>query len=98
MPSLPFRLARTWLRTRPAPEEVVKPIGLREVEERIRTIDGQGNPRTVIRTRTLASFQGPTGIVEVEHARRHTLPGFGHVYPIAENEYVVFRDQMKLHA
>ena len=96
MLSLPFRLARQWLRTRPAPESVVIPIAVREVEERILTIDEQGNLRTVIRTRTLASFQGPTGVVEVEQARRHTLPGFGHVYPIAENEYLVFRDHMKL--
>ena len=95
---LPFSLARKWLRTLPAPAESVRRIAVREVEERIPTIDELGNPRTVIRTSTLASFRGPTGVVEIEQARRHTLPGFGHVYPIAHNEYVVFRDHMKLRA
>jgi len=95
---LPFSLARKWLRTLPAPAESVLRIAVREVEERIPTIDELGNPRTVIRTSTLASFRGPTGVVEIEQARRHTLPGFGHVYPIAHNEYVVFRDHKKLRA
>jgi PEGA domain len=95
---LPFRLARKWLRTPPAREEIVPPIAVREVEERIPTIDELGNRRTVIRTRTLASFEGAAGVVEVEEARRYTLPGFGHVYPIANDEYVVFRNHMKLRA
>ena len=98
MPRLPFQLARIWRRTLPEPQRDLPPFTVREVEERIPTIDELGNPRTVIRTRTLASFQGPTGVVEFEEARRHTLPGFGHVYPIADNQYIVFRDHMKLYA
>ena len=95
---LPFRLARRWLRSRPSREAISLPVAVREIEERIPTIDEHGNRRTVIRTRTMATFQGPTGVVEIEQARRHTLPGFGHVYPTADNEYVVFRDHTKLRA
>src|SRR5262245_55392146 len=72
------------------------PTRVREVEERIPAIDEAGNRWTLIRIRTLVGVPGPTGFVEMERDRRHTLPGFGHVYPISRNEYVVFNGHMKL--
>jgi hypothetical protein len=94
--SLPFRTAGKWLRAHPAAERMVRPTTLRVVEEQIPTIDELGNRRTLIRIRTLARVEGPMGLVEIEQDRRHTLPGFGHVYPIADNEYIVFHGRMKL--
>jgi len=69
---------------------------MREVCDNIPTIDQQGIPRTVIRTRTLETVLGPVGPVEVERNSRYTLPGYGHVARTSETEFVTFREQMKL--
>ena len=94
--TLPFCALEKRLRADSAAERIVGPTTVRVVEEQISTIDEFGNRRTVIRIRTFAMIEGPMGPVEIERDCRHTLPGFGHVYPIAENEYMVFRDRIRL--
>jgi PEGA domain len=69
---------------------------LRTVEEYIPTIDEHGTRRILIRIRTLETVLGPNGPAEIERARRHTLPGHGHVYPISTQEYEVFHGRMRL--
>ena len=93
---LPLSALEKWLRAPSAAERIAGPTTVRVLEEQIATIDESGNRRTVIRIRTFAMIEGPTGPVEIERDCRHTLPGFGHVYPIAENEYMVFRDRIRL--
>ena len=72
------------------------PQALREVEEYIPTIDEHGTRRILIRISTLETVLGPTGPAEIERARRHTLPGHGHVHSISPQEYEVFHGGLRL--
>jgi len=98
MVRLPFRLGRNRVRITADAAATVPRIEVREVEERIATIDELGMPRTLICIRTWARIQRADGVVDIEQARRYTLPGFGHVYRIGHGEYVVFRDRTRLYA
>ena len=77
-------------------KEMTGPTTTREVEERLATIDEHGHRMTIIRTRTLETVLGPAGHVEIEHRRRHTLPGHGHVSQLSDTEFIVFHDGLKL--
>jgi hypothetical protein len=85
-----------WLRARDFTERRAEPTTVRDVEDLIPVIDHLGNRRTLIRIRTLTGIVGPAGLAEIERDRRHTLPGFGHVYSASDNEYVVFSGRMTL--
>lgn len=75
---------------------IMGPTTLREVEEQIPIIDEHGSRRTLIRIRTLETVVGPMGPAEIERDRRHTLPGYGHVYPVSDKEYEMFHGRIKL--
>jgi hypothetical protein len=75
---------------------ITGPTTIREVEEQIPTLDEHGNRWTLIRTRTLEAVQGPIGPAEIERNCRHTLPGYGHVYPVSDTEYEVFQGRIRL--
>jgi len=80
-----------------APEHTMMgPATLREAEDRIPTIDGDGNRHVVIRTRTLETVLGPIGPVEVERKRRLTLPGHGHVFAVSDTEFEIFHSRTRL--
>lgn len=68
----------------------------REVEDHLPTIDEHGNRLTLIRIRTLETIERSVGPTEVERHRRHTLPGYGHVRPLSDTEFEVFRGRLKL--
>jgi hypothetical protein len=72
------------------------PTRVRDVEERLPTIDEHGNRVTVIRIRTLETFLGRAGPTEIELHRRHTLPGHGHVSQRSDTEFTVFRSGVTL--
>lgn len=92
-----FRGRGKWLSALPETERMEPPTTVRVVEERIATIDEFGNRRGLIRIRTLTGAYDPIGrLVEVERERRYTLPGFGHVYQVADDEYIVFHGRLKL--
>ena len=96
--SRPSRPDPNYMRATAPDREVVAPGRVREAEEQIPTIDDLGRRRTLICTRTWATVGGSDGRVEIERSRRYTLPGSGHVYPLDNGEFVVFRGRMKLRA
>jgi hypothetical protein len=88
--------ARTEARALDQAYIIMGPTTIREVEDEVPTIDEHGNRHVVIRTRALETVLGPIGPVEIERDRRLTLPGHGHVIPLSDTEFEVFRDHLKL--
>jgi len=88
--------ARTEMRALDEAYSTLGPTTIREVEEQIPTIDESGNRWTLIRTRSLETVLGPIGPTEIERERRHTVPGYGHAYPVSATEYEVFQGRMRL--
>ena len=88
--------ARTQARALDEAYTVMGPTTIREIQDETPTIDGNGNRRVLIRTRTIETVLGPIGPAGVERSRRVTLPGHGHVIPLSDTEFEVFRDRSKL--
>ena len=88
--------ARTQARALDQAYTVMGPTTVREIEDKISTIDDHGNRFIVIRTRTMETVLGPIGPTEVVRDCRLTLPGKGHVIPLSDTEFEVFRDHTKL--
>ena len=88
--------ARTQARALDQAYTVMGPTTIREIQDETPTIDGNGNRRVLIRTRTIETVLGPIGPAGVERSRRVTLPGHGHVIPLSDTEFEVFRDRSKL--
>jgi len=88
--------ARTQARALDQAYTVMGPTTIREIEDKISTIDDDGNRRIVIRTRTMETVLGPIGPTEVVRNCRLTLPGSGLVTPLSDTEFEVFRDRTKL--
>jgi len=68
----------------------------RELEERLTVTDAHGNRMTLIRIRTIKTLWRSVGSVEVETARRYTLPGYGHVRRVSDTEFEVFAGRIRL--
>ena len=88
--------ARTHARALDQAYTVLGPTTIREIEDKIPTIDDHGNRHIVIRIRTMETVLGPIGPTEVERSRRLTLPGHGHVIELSDTEFELFRDRTKL--
>ena len=88
--------ARTQARALDQAYTVMGPTTIREIEDKISTIDDHGNRRIVIRIRTMETVLGPIGPTEVVRGCRLTLPGNGPVIPLSSTEFEVFRDRTRL--
>jgi hypothetical protein len=88
--------ARTQARALDEAYTVMGPTTIREIEDKIATIDDDGNRRIIIRTRTMETVLGPIGPTDVVRSCRLTLPGNGPVIPLSSTEFEVFRDRTKL--
>jgi hypothetical protein len=95
-PASAMMSSRTQIRALDQAYTMMGPTTIREVEERLPTIDEHGNRMTLIRTRTLETVLGAIGPAEIERNRRHTLPGYGHVWPLSDTEFEVFHGGAKL--